>query len=300
MGVINSEIVLEKALRADFVKSLEQAESPEEVMGMILKVPSKSNKEKYGWLGNVPQLTEWLDERKLNGVIDYDYEIPNKDYEATLQVDRNAVEDDQLGAIKIRVNDLAIRAKQHPRKLFFEALLAADSALCYDGQAFFSASHASGKSGTQSNIVSGTGTTYAQLEADFDSAVIAMSSYKDDQGEPFSDGEAKLTLICSKSLYPKFKKLNTADSVDGGATNTMKGMVEKIVSSSRLSGNDWYLINTAAPMKPFIMQERQAAKFGSLEATSDRGFMSKRYLYGIDYRVGFGYGLWQYAVKINN
>lgn len=298
MGVINNAIVLEKALRADFVKSLEQAESPEEVMGMVLKVPSKSNKEQYGWLGNVPQLTEWLDERKLNGVIDHNYEIPNKDYEATLQVDRNAIEDDQLGAIKIRINDLAVRAKQHPRKLFFETLLNGTTALCYDGQTFFSASHVSGKSGTQSNIVTGTGTTLAQLEADFDSAVVAMSSYKDDQGEPFSDGEMKLTIVCSKNLAPKFRKLNTADQIEG-TTNTFKGQVEKVISSTRLSGNDWYLINTAAPMKPFIMQERKAPAFEAMEK-GEKAFMSKRLMYGVDYRVGFGYGLWQYAVKIDN
>lgn len=299
MGVINNAIVLEKALRADFVKSLEAAESPEEIMGMVLKVPSKSNKENYGWLGNVPGLNEWLGERKLNGVIDYNYEIPNKSYEGTLQVDRDTVEDDQLGAIKIRINDLAVRAKQHPRKLFLEALVAGTTELCYDGQAFFSASHASGKSGTQSNIVTGTGVTYAQLEADFDSAVVAMASYKDDQGEPFSDSEMKLTIVCSKALMQKFKKMNTADSLADGATNTFKGQVEKIVSSSRLSGNDWYLLNTAAPMKPLIMQERQAPKF---EADDKGGsaFMSKKLKYGVDYRVGFGYGLWQYAVMVNN
>jgi phage major head subunit gpT-like protein len=299
MGVINNAIVLEKGLRADFMKALEAAENPEEVMPMILKIPSKSNKENYGWLGNIPQLNEWLDERKLNGLKDYDYEIPNKSYEGTLQVDRDSLEDDQIGAIKTRIQDLAVRAKQHPRKLFFELLAAGDTDLCYDGQAFFSASHVSGKSGTQSNIVTGTGTSYAQIEADFDSAVVAMSGYKDDQGEPFSDGEMKLTVICSKALAPKFRKLNTAESLDGGATNTFKGQVEKIISSTRLSGNDWYLINTAAPMKPFIMQERQAAKFES-QTNGERAFMSKRLLYGVDYRVGFGYGLWQYAVKVNN
>lgn len=300
MGVINNEIVLEKALRADFMKSLEQAESPEEVMPLVLKVPSKSNKEKYGWLGNIPQLQEWLDERKLSGVLDYDYEIPNKDYEATLQVDRNSVEDDQLGAIKTRVNDLAVRAKQHPRKLVLEAIVAGDTELCYDGQAYFSASHSSGKSGTQSNIVTGTGVTYAQLEADFDSAEIAMASYKDDQGEPFSDGEMQLVVVCSKTVGQKLRKLNTSESIDGGATNTMKGRISKIISSSRLSGNDWYVFNVGATMKPLIMQERKAPEFNALEKGSERGFMSKRYLYGIDYRVGLGYGLWQLAVKVNN
>lgn len=301
MGVINNEIVLEKALRADFVKSLEAAESPEEVMPLILKVSSKSNKEKYGWLGNVPQLTEWLDERKLNGILDYNYEIANKDYEATLQVDRNSVEDDQLGAIKLRVNDLAVRAKQHPRKLLIETVVAGTSELCYDGQAFFSTSHVSGKSGTQSNLFTGTGTTVAQIEADFDAAIAAMSVYKDDQGEPLNDSEPQITIMAHPSLRANMEKLFNSDVISG-STNTKKGAVKKIIYSSRLSAapTDWYMFNTGAPLKPFIMQERQAPKFGGLEGASDRGFMSKRYVYGIDYRVGFGYGLWQYAAKINN
>jgi len=287
-------------IRADFVKALGQAESPEEVMPLIMKVASKSNKEKYGWLGNVPQLKEWLDERQLNGVADYDYEIPNKDYEATIQVDRNAVEDDQLGAIKMRISDLAVRAKQHPRKLLIELIEAGTTDLCYDGQAFFSTSHVDGKSGTQSNLLTGTGTTVAQVEADFDAALVKFGTYKDDQGEPWNDGELDLTIVAPPQMRSVFEKLFMSDFISS-SSNTKKGAVKKIIYSSRLtSANDWYLFNTKGSVKPFIMQERKAPVFNGLEGASDRGFMSKRYVYGIDYRVGFGYGLWQYAVKINN
>ena len=37
-----------------------------------------------------------------------------------------------------------------------------------------------------------------------------------------------------------------------------------------------------------------------MEGNSDEGFTSKKWKYGVDYRVGFGYGLWQKMIKVNN
>lgn len=303
MGQLVNPVTLEKGLRADFVKSLAAAEAPEAIMPAILRVPSTSNLEDYGWLGQVPELAEWTDERKLKGVLDFRYQIRNKDYEATIQIDRNTIEDDQLNSVKPRINDLAVRAKQHPRKLFIEALIAGSSELCYDGQAFFSASHSEGMSGTLSNLVSGTGTSLAQIGADLDSAIVRMGSFKDDVGAPFNEDvmDSDLMIVAPMALKPAMEKLFTSEYDAAGATNTYRGRVGKRVYSTRFTdANDWYLLNVGQAMKPVIMQDRQAPRFGSLEGNSDRGFMSKRYVYGVDYRVGFGYGLWQLAIKITN
>ncbi len=301
MGQLVNPITLEKGLRADFVKSLAAAESPENILPAILQIPSTSNLENYGWLGQVPELTEWTDERKLKGILDYDYQIRNKDYEGTIQVDRNTIEDDQINSVKPRINDLAVRAKQHPRKLFLEALIAGSSALCYDGQAFFSASHSEGMSGTLSNIISQTGVTAALISADLDSAIVRMGSFKDDQGAPFNEDvmDKDLMIIAPMALKPVMERLFTAETDAAGATNTYKGRVSRRVYSTRFTdATDWYLLNVGGAMKPFIQQNRKAPVFGALEGSSDRGFMSKRYVYGVDYRVGFGYGLWQLAIKI--
>jgi len=300
MGLIkNDPILLEKGLRAEFLKSFNNAENPADVMDFITETQSTSNKEGYGWLGNVPQLVEWTDERKLKGLMSFDYEIQNKAYEATLQVDRDMIEDDQLGAIKIRIQDLASRAKTHPRKLFFTALINGTSDLCYDGQAFFSASHSEGSSGTQSNIVTGTGTTLAQLQADIESAVAKMKGFKDDQGEPWYEGDIKIAIVCPLALEWKFKQLNSLELVNN-SSNALKGQIAKVVSSGRFSdANDWYIANINPGLQAFIKQNRRAPEFASSEK-GDRAFMSKMIAYGIDYRVGFGYGYWQKMCKVTN
>ena len=74
-----------------------------------------------------------------------------------------------------------------------------------------------------------------------------------------------------------------------------------IGTGSRLPhANGWYLADISAGLKPFVMQERRAVEFTQLEENSEKGFMSKKFYYGVDYRVGFSYGLWQKMVKVTN
>lgn len=301
MGQIKNSIVLEKVLRTEFMKSFDNGENPADVMPMIMTTKSTSNSEKYGWLGQVPQLSEWKDSRKLSGLLDFNYSIPNVPYEATLQVDRYDIEDDQYGAVKVRIQDLARRAKTHPRKLFFELLVAGETGLAYDGVAFFSASHKYTADGSaQSNLHPGTKAgsipTTAELSADFIEARAKMRKFVDEHGEPFNEGELSLMVVASPDLEGVLDEVFGA-SLLSNSTNTLKG-ASKYMTSSRLSGADWYIVETAGNIKPFIKQERQAPEFGALEKTSENGFMHRTFKYGIDYRIGFGYGLWQKAIKV--
>jgi phage major head subunit gpT-like protein len=84
-------------------------------------------------------------------------------------------------------------------------------------------------------------------------------------------------------------------------TNVLVGAVKKIHYTSRLTDtNDWYLFEVGSQMKPFIKQTRKAIEFSALEQGSEGAFMRKMFYYGVDYRIGIGYGLWQKAVKVTN
>jgi phage major head subunit gpT-like protein len=126
-----------------------------------------------------------------------------------------------------------------------------------------------------------------------------MLKLKDDQGEPYNEGEQKLVVYGPHDLQGVFEELFNASELSS-TTNTLKG-AGSFVGSQRLSDtNDWYLVSVSGNMKPLIWQKRQAIEFASLEKDSDRGFMSKRFVYGVDYRCGFGYGAWQKAIKVTN
>lgn len=300
MSTVIGSKTLERGLRAAFIKSYAAAEDPTEISPYIMETSSDGRDEEYGWLGQAPVMNEWLDERKLKALNDFGYMLKNKDYEATMSVDRNDLKDDRLGNINIRINDLAVRAKQHPRTLFFNALIAGTTELCYDGQPFFSASHEEGKSGTQSNLKSGSGVTLAQLKADLETVESQMRAFKDDTGEPLDESPVKIGIICPLGMINQFRELNTLVQINS-SSNGMKGRITSIVDSGRLSDvNDWYFFNINEGVKPLIRQVRQGVEFASLEGDSDQGFMRKKFVYGVDSREVFGYGLWQKAIKVTN
>ncbi|MFK9780939.1 Mu-like prophage major head subunit gpT family protein, partial [Escherichia coli] len=88
-------------------------------------------------------------------------------------VDRKALEDDQLGLVRLRIQDLAGRVAQHRHQIVVQALASGGSATCYDGTAFFGSSHP---------ILGGTATnkTSAALSnSSLSDAMSAMMVYAD-------------------------------------------------------------------------------------------------------------------------
>lgn len=301
MGQIKNSVVLRKALKTMFMKAFENGENPADVMPMIMETESSSRDEDYGWLGSVPQLVEWKDSRQLKGLLDFDYKIPNKHYEATLQVDRDDIEDDQYGHIKVRIQDLSRRAKTHPRKLFFDTILTGEVALCYDGSPFYSATHKYTADGVAQNNIqaatkAGTVPTATELAKSFEDARCLMRSFLDEHGEPYNEGELDLMIVAPSCLESALDKVFGAELLDN-STNTLKGAAKYLVSS-RLTGTDYYLFDNSGVLKAIVKQNRQEPRFQSLQDESEYGFMHKLYKYGIDYRVGFGFGLWQKSVKV--
>lgn len=298
--VANNPVVLEKGLRADFMKAYDSTEPPA-LINAAMKVQSSSASEKFGWLGNAPTMQEFKDEKSPKGLADFNFTIRNVPYEATIKVDKYTLINDQIGAIKVRINDLSTKAKVFPAKLMLQLLVAGTTQLCYDGQPFFSGSHSEGVSGTQSNLLTGTGVaSLDQLMADFNAAQTALLSYKDDAGEPWYEDAAgmQLLVVCPTALAPAFKRL-FGTALIANTTNTLQNAAQ-VMASARLTGNSWYLLNIAGAIKPFILQENQPVSFGSLEGDSDEGFKRRFYLYGVEWYGNVGYGLWQKAAKVVN
>lgn len=286
-----------RVIRSVFQKEWTDASSPDEIKPFILDVKSEDSEEEYSWLGAAPAISEWVDERKLKALNEFDYKIKNKDFEGTLQVDRNTIDDNKTGSIKMRIQDLARRAKVFPRVLFYKTLAAGETELCYDGQTFFSASHQEGESPVQSNIVTQTGVTQADIIADLRSAEAKLLSFVDDVGEPINEGDVTLGVVCSPALKPIFEDINTMVDING-TTNTSRGKIKALLSSQRLTGNAYYVADISDGLKPIILQRRKEPELVSLEGESENGFMRKQYLYGVDMRYGMGYGLWQKMVKV--
>lgn len=130
---------------------------------VAMEVPSQGRSVDYKWLGAFPQMREWIGERLIKDLSAFHYELINKSFESTIEVDRDDIEDDQIGVYKPIVEGLAAAAKQHPDILVFQLLAAGFSTLCYDGQYFFDTDHPVGDT-TVSNDGGGSGTAWYLMD----------------------------------------------------------------------------------------------------------------------------------------
>lgn len=108
---------------------------------IAMKVPSSTAEEEYGWLGLFPAVREWLGDRVIQSIAVQRYAIRNKDYESTIAVPRNSIEDDKIGIFTPMFEELGRGAAELPDKLIFALMAAGFATFCYDGQYFFDTDH---------------------------------------------------------------------------------------------------------------------------------------------------------------
>lgn len=253
-------------------------------------VPSSTREEEYKWLGKIPRMREWIGDRIIQNLAAHGYTIKNRDWELTVGVDRNDIEDDTIGIYRPLIQSVAQSAVQHPDELVFELLINGFTQKCYDGQPYFADEHQDGEETAQSN--KGTAklspTSYAAARK-------TLMSLKDAQGNPLKI--VPNLLVVAPANEEEGRKILLSERNDAGATNPWKGTAELLVAPE-LAGHDdmWFLMDTTKPLKPLIFQQRKKPEFVSMDSATDMNvFMKKEFLYGADSRDNAGYALWQLA-----
>lgn len=104
-------------------------------------IPSVSNSNEYPFEGSLPRLREWIGDRHVKNVRVYTYSLANRDFEITVEVPVNAIEDDQYVVFNNKMKQMGRSAALHPDEIVFGAAAAGTTGLCYDDQPFFNGSH---------------------------------------------------------------------------------------------------------------------------------------------------------------
>jgi len=300
MAAIIDTGLLTKGLRSEFFNRFEAV--PVHFRDLATRVASTTDRENYKWLGTVPQMREWGTGRLAKGLRTESYSVENLKYEATLEVDRDEIADDQTGQIRLRIGELAERAATHKDYLISQLLILGESTgLAYDNVAFFSASHLSGDSGAQSNLLtfdagSADDPTVDEFKAALKQSLAAMIAFKDDQGEPMLTGASGLVCVVPPGmLFTALEALNA--TVINSTSNVLSGVARVITLPWLTDASKWYLLKTDSFLRPFIFQDREPVEFNALTDSSDDGFKREKYLYGVRARYCMTYGYWQYAVR---
>jgi len=273
-------------LKTNYNKAFDKAET--NWQKVATEIPSMTAAETYAWLGRMPRLREWIGDRQIQNLSQGDYTIRNKDFELTISVDRNEIEDDSYGIYKPVAEDMGESAKQYPDELVFGALKDGFTEKCYDGKPFFSTSHKVGKKDT-----SNKGTKKLSVDS-YGAARAQMMGLKDEHGKTLN--VKPNLLVVPPALEGIARKILMADEIDG-STNIYKDTAELLVEPQLAGADDaWYLLDTRRPLKPLIFQNRKKPQFVEKTAlTDDNVFMGKKFLFGVDARGNSGYGFWQMA-----
>lgn len=271
--------LLQPGMNTRFMKAA--AEAPQGWRKIADFVSSDEGTETYPWLGGLPDPSEFTDERKRRKVSEYNWTIPNKEYELTVAVKRATLDDEKYGQLNGLATKLGRKFPSWMNKSVFQLLNSAATTVGYDGQFLVDTDHSEGSSGTQSN----KGTT-ALSSSSYAAARAAMMLFKDDQGEPL--GNVGTLLVVPPALEVTALELVKLSTLSGGGQNVLSGTAEVLVNPYATDANDWFLIATGADEKPLILQERIA-----LEVGFDKLWSRSEVEYGAYWRGAFGIGDWR-------
>ena len=282
-----------KNLKTTYNKAFETTETNWDKVAML--VPSSGSENNYNWLENFPRMRKWIGDKAIKSLKGHGYTVVNDDWEATIEVDRNHIEDDNLGIYAPQAQMAGWSAKQLPDEIVSDLLNEAFESRCYDGQYFFDTDHPVGK-----GVVSNKGTmvlsisTLAAAQASYGAARTALRKMKDDEGRPLNINPTVLEV--PPALEDIANALMKNDRLEDGKPNPYKGTAEVVVNARLTSDTAWFLLDTTKPVKPLVYQERKKPVFvQQTTMDSDNVFMRKKYRYGAEARAAGGYAFWQMA-----
>lgn len=125
--------------KATFQGALAQA--PSQYQRVATVVSASTKEQKYGWLGKIPNVREWLGPRAVQNLAQHDYSIREKPWELTVAVDKDDIETDNLGIYAPLFAEMGLSAGSKWDQLVFALLKDGFTSECYDGQPFFDTDH---------------------------------------------------------------------------------------------------------------------------------------------------------------
>jgi len=284
------------SLKTTFLNAFGAA--PSNWQKIAMKVPSTSGQNDYAWLSKFPRMRAWIGEKAVKALSAFKYVIVNQDFEATVSVDRNDIEDDNLGIYGPQAQMAGESAAQLPDEIVFAVVNGAMTTPCYDGQNFVDTDHPVRQADGTVLSVSNKGTAQLSVaslnaaQACLGVADTTMMQFTDDEGRPL--GIIPDTLLVPPALKQTANALMTTDRLEDGKPNPFKGAYTVVVDARLTSKTAWYLLDTKKPVKPFIYQERKAPVFvQQTDPHADDVFNRREYKFGAEARAAGGYGFWQ-------
>jgi phage major head subunit gpT-like protein len=272
---------------------------------LIMEIPlgdQMGNKVQLDWLGAAPQMREWVDEKRAIGLGNYAWSVVVKRYEASFDVDLDALRDARFNPYEARLREMSSNAARLRYTLLSDLIVGGAATACYDGQFFFDTDHSEGDSGVQSNKLVGTGTSQASVESDFYSAKSALMGFRDDKNAPLAPNDFRplVWIPNNPTLEQRFRTLQGAATI-AQTSNVLAGAFDLVVDPRLTDANDWFMFRSDGVMRPFIVVNREEASYAdNFASQSEDVFKRRKGMASVEARLAATYGMWQRAVMVAN
>jgi phage major head subunit gpT-like protein len=148
-------------------------------------IHSSQKEQKYGWLGKMPNVREWIGPRAVMSLAEHDYSIKEKPWELTIGVDRDDIETDNLGIYAPMFTEMGMSTGSKWDMLCYGLLKQGWTNECYDRQNYFDTDHPvldeNGDETTVANTDGGAGTPWFLLDTNRALKPVILQKRKDFQ-----------------------------------------------------------------------------------------------------------------------
>lgn len=259
-----------------------------------MEVPSSGAGEDYAWLSRFPKFRKWLGEKFVKNLEAGKYYKANEDWETTIAVKRNDIEDDRLGLYNNQAMGAGEAAGELHDIIVDDLKNNAFTQTGIDGQYFYDTDHPVAGASVVNKITTAlSAATLAAVNASYGAARTGIMNFKDEEGMPLR--LVPDTLEVPPALEAVARIICEKDKLQDNSPNPYQGTAKVLVNPGLTSATAWFLhVTSKQSVKPFIVQMRKKPVFVSQTSEeNDDVFNKAEYKFGAEARATGLYGYWQ-------
>lgn len=284
--------------RTGFLTGLRRRLYPWQQVAMTVNMDAAS--QQLVDLGAAPMPTNSAQGATVQDFIEKQMSVEALDWDITVFISQNAMDDDQTGSIERKVRSAGDNFQKHINARVFTLLNAGDGQTyhaAYDGQDFFDSDHVDKGAAYQTS--QDNESALALSLDNFNTVWVAAQSVVDDQGE-YAQFEYDLLVthptnkVIAENIAGNIQAMDTANR----EMNAYAGSLKPPVYSPYLDSTAWYLIASSEEIKPMIlaMRKQPALQSAWFDPTAPDG---GRYYFKFFARYDVYYGDWRLAQQGN-
>ena len=280
--------------RTGFLAALPKIELPYQKVAEI--VPLSAASTGLVDIGAAPMPVESKGRTEVQDFIEKSIILVPKNWEITVGLSQNAMDDDQTGQLDRKVRSAGENFQRWINNQVFQALNDGDATTnfgaCYDGAAFFAATHAD--KGADYTTAQDNVSALALSIDNFETVKVASRKFVDDRGEVV-DFDYNLLIVAPELERIAAQICKNADAYDTGnrEMNPYAGVTSYIVTP-KFDSTAWVLAASGQSSKPILIGQRKAPELQSawFDPNGPDGGMNYFKFFA---RYVFAYGDWRLA-----